>query len=188
MFGMKNNKQLPLLILALLLSTIPAFGQSAYIVDKDTFGSFNKEYMERLDNVLRTDDEVAFKMLIVEGKIFPVKKGTKVFFEDSAVWSGCMKVRPQGGTEGFWVFLSDLTEIKSRTNKAQKEKANEEDSIVHEIKGIIFDKTHPVAIIGDMTVSPGDIVNGAKILKILPDSMIIEQAGKTRTLKIGDYL
>jgi hypothetical protein len=188
---MKNKKKLSLIILILLLlsfQTMPAFSESTHVVNKNTYGAFSKENMEKMSNIILAKDELAFKRLIAEGGVFPVKKGTRVSLEDTAFWSGCVKARPEGQTKSIWLFGEDLTKTESAADESQKANYTDKESNAPKIEGIIFDKTNPVVIIRGRSCFSGDTIGGTKILKILPSSVIIEQKGESKTLKIGDYL
>jgi hypothetical protein len=51
------------------------------------------------------------------------------------------------------------------------------------VEGIFWDKTRPLALIGDKIVEVGSNVGGAKVVAINPDGVIIDEAGKNRTLR-----
>ena len=53
-----------------------------------------------------------------------------------------------------------------------------------EIKGILYSKENPSAIIGTEIVYEGDTVSGAKVVKINENSVEFEMNGKTWTQKV----
>jgi hypothetical protein len=54
------------------------------------------------------------------------------------------------------------------------------------VQGIFYDPVHPSAIIDGKTVSPGSVMNGMRVIKILRDSVTLIGNGKTNTLIVGE--
>ena len=61
-------------------------------------------------------------------------------------------------------------------------------SSIYRIEGILFDKIKPIVIIHGQSYFVGNSVIGFKITDVSPDSIIVEQEGKSKILKIGDSL
>lgn len=55
---------------------------------------------------------------------------------------------------------------------------------VTQLKGILWDSRNPVAIIGENVVKEGDTFDGKKVIKINPDSVILEEQGEQVTLEL----
>ncbi|MGA2172779.1 MAG: hypothetical protein ABSG82_07200 [Sedimentisphaerales bacterium] len=53
------------------------------------------------------------------------------------------------------------------------------------VKGIVYSEDNPRAIVGDRIVSTGDVVDGATVVKINPDSVEFTVGDKTWTQKIA---
>jgi MSHA biogenesis protein MshK len=52
------------------------------------------------------------------------------------------------------------------------------------VKGIVYSEDNPCAVVGDRIVSVGDDVDGAKVVKITPDSVEFAIGDKTWTQKV----
>ena len=186
------KKQIILLIAIVSLSFecfLPqGFAQSGRIINKDTYGAYDKEEMNKLSNMLSTKDEEAFWKLIISGQIVPIKKGTRVFLEDTAIWEGLIKVRPQGQTRSIWIFSEHSTAEEDYNNSAQNEPNKKKDSINsgYKIEGIVYDKVKPAVIIGGKIHFVNDSVGGMKIIAINQDNIEVQQEEGAKTLKIGD--
>lgn len=53
------------------------------------------------------------------------------------------------------------------------------------LAGILWDETRPLAIINDVVVGVGDVIEGYFILNISPDTILLEKDGKEYTLRVG---
>jgi type II secretory pathway component PulC len=53
-----------------------------------------------------------------------------------------------------------------------------------DLKGIVWDKQKPFAIIGDTVAMEGDSVDGKKVIKINKDSVVLEEEGRQVTLRL----
>lgn len=157
------------------------------IVKKDCYGAFNREDMDKMTSVIMAKDETAFKGLIIEGKIFLVKKGTKVFIEDTAFWSGCAKVRPEGQTRSIWLFFEDLAKPESVINEIQKDTITKELNH-YKIEGIFYDKVKPAVMVGGKIRFVNDSVCGGKITNISPDEVTINFENIEKEYKVGDLI
>ncbi len=106
------RKSIILLIIAIFLLSIyfltKGFAESAYIVKKDTYGAYTKEGIKKLLNVILAKDAEALPKLIIEGQIFSVKEGTKVFIEEQLYWEGIVRVRLAGQAMSIWLLAIDL--------------------------------------------------------------------------------
>jgi hypothetical protein len=165
--------------------------QSARIVNKDTYGAYTIEGMKKFISVIIDKDAEALSVLVFSGQIFSVKKGTRVFIEDTSFWDGLIKVRPQGQTRSIWIIMEDSdvekdcnseTSFQSEPKKATDSTSNSS----YKIEGIFYDKAKPVVLVGGATHFIGDSIAGAKIVGISQGSIIVEQEGKCKYLKIGD--
>ena len=165
--------------------------QSARIVNKDTYGAYTTEGMKKMISVIFDKDAEALAVLVFSGQIFSVKKGTRVFIEDTSFWDGLIKVRPQGQTRSIWIIMEDSyaekdynteTSSQSENKKITDSKSNQS----YKIEGIFYDKTKPVVLVGGSTHFIGDSIAGAKIVGISQGLIIVEQEGKCKYLKIGD--
>ena len=56
------------------------------------------------------------------------------------------------------------------------------------LNGILWDATHPLAIVGDETVAIGDQVDGWKVLEIRENGMVIEREGRREFISPGGAL
>ena len=56
------------------------------------------------------------------------------------------------------------------------------------LNGILWDATHPLAIVGDETVAVGDRVAGWKVVEIREDGMAIERDGRREFVSPGNTL
>ena len=54
--------------------------------------------------------------------------------------------------------------------------------------GILWDTTHPLAIVGDQTVGIGDAVAGWQVTQIQPDGITIERGARRELLTPGQPL
>ena len=190
------KKSIVLLITAISILFIcfltKSFAQSARVVNKDTYGAYTKEGITKLINIIMAKDAEALPMLVISGQIFSVKKGTKVFTEESLILDGIVRVRPQGQAISIWLLQEDLDfEDYNNENSSQSEPNKIKDfknNSTYRIEGIFYDKIKSTVIIKGHTHFIGDSVAGVKIIGISPDSIIVEQEGKSKILKIGDYL
>ena len=80
--------------------------------------------------------------------------------------------------------------VAARTDSAGKESkaetnATPEPVVVQfptlNVKGVVYSKTRPSAFVNNRTYFIGDEVEGAKIVSILEDSIIVEKAGSQKT-------
>jgi len=54
-----------------------------------------------------------------------------------------------------------------------------------QLHSILISETRRIAIINGQRVSENDNIRGVKVLRILPDEVIIQQNGKSKSLKLG---
>jgi type II secretory pathway component PulC len=52
------------------------------------------------------------------------------------------------------------------------------------VKGIVYSEDNPCAVVGDRIVSKGDVVDGATVVKINPDSVEFSAGDKNWTQKV----
>jgi hypothetical protein len=99
-------------IVVIGLSVSAAFSQSAKPSQRDALGCTDKELQSRIATIANSGDQEAFKKLagaaVLAGKCRIVSKGTMLFIEDTAVWSGLFCYRPTGDVSCLWMS-SDLT-------------------------------------------------------------------------------
>lgn len=176
---------LPLAFLAHAFAEIAKIGEYS-VVNKDTYGAFSKENIKKMTSLILSKDQAALNLLISEGMVFPVKKGTRVFLEDASVWQGLAKVRPEGRIDSIWVYYHDLSPENIPAESNNQETATDNKSGTYKIEGIAFNKDKPTVIINGQNYFLQDSVSGVKIIGISPDSIIIEQDGKFKVLEIGD--
>ena len=55
-----------------------------------------------------------------------------------------------------------------------------------ELKGIIWDESHPYALIGERVVVVGDSIDNKKVIKINKDSVVLDSAGVNEVLRIEE--
>lgn len=58
--------------------------------------------MSKLRSLLSAGDKVAAQKLIMTGMIKTIPKGTMVEIEDTAIFSGLIKIRPKGEVQSYW--------------------------------------------------------------------------------------
>ncbi|SFD72403.1 hypothetical protein SAMN05428997_1462 [Bosea sp. CRIB-10] len=99
-------------MIATCLSATTVFAQSAKPSKRDALGCMEKELQDRIAKIANSGDHEAFKKLagaaVIAGKCRVVSKGTMLFVEDTAVWSGLFCYRPVGDVSCLWMS-SDLT-------------------------------------------------------------------------------
>ncbi len=54
--------------------------------------------------------------------------------------------------------------------------------------GILWDATHPLAIVGDQMVAIGDHLGEWRVVEIHPDQIVLERAGRRESVIIGQPL
>lgn len=52
------------------------------------------------------------------------------------------------------------------------------------LRGIIWDKDRPYALIGESVLTIGEMIDGKKVLKITKDSVVLDNNGQNETLKL----
>jgi hypothetical protein len=65
-----------------------------------------------------------------------------------------------------------------------KDKKEEENTDRPAVKGIVYSEDNPCAVVGDRIVSAGDVVQGATVVKINPDSVEFTKGDESWTQKI----
>lgn len=100
------------LIVILLSIALPSLAQSARPSQRDALGCTDRELQERIAKIANSGDHEAFKKLagagVLTGKCRIIEKGTAVYLEDTALWSGLACFRPVGQVSCLWA-TSDLT-------------------------------------------------------------------------------
>ena len=187
----------PIIVLIVTISLLcgcfltKGLAQSARIVNKDTYGAYTAEGMKKFISVILDKDAEALSVLVFSGQIFSVKKGARVFIEDTSFWDGLIKVRPQGQTRSIWIIMEDSdaeNDYNSETSSQSESKkiTDSTSNLSYKIEGIFYDKTKPVVLVDGATHFIGDSIAEAKIVGISQGSIIVEQEGKCKSLKIGD--
>jgi hypothetical protein len=189
---MKNKKGFLVFILVFLLCLFQrgfAYADYAHIVDRDTYGALSKEGIDKMSNAISAKDHIEFNKLLIEGEIFPVKKGTRVFLEDISFSQGYVRVRPEGQTRSIWMFTSDLTpEDKAKNAGSPKKSSIDKESAACRIKGFFYDKGHPTIMIGEEVYSLGDAICGGTIVNISSDRVTIKFQDIEKQYKIGNLI
>lgn len=80
-------------------------------------------------------------------------------------------------------FQKPLSKDKE-TRKPVRPRARELSEPGIEVKGIMWDRQNPAAIINDEVVYEGAIIGGAKIIKIEPDRVIVNYHGRKHILNV----
>jgi hypothetical protein len=68
--------------------------------------------------------------------------------------------------------------------KEKKEKEVVVDKAKYELQGIVWGNTNPVAIISGEVVATGDVVSGAKVLKIQKDNVVLSLGTQKFTIEM----
>ncbi|MDQ7836431.1 MAG: hypothetical protein RDU24_13705 [Humidesulfovibrio sp.] len=73
------------------------------------FGFHNRELLERAMQIASQGDKAAWSKLmakaVVAGAVIQLKPGEEVFLEDTAVFSGMVKIRRKGDISGLWTNM-----------------------------------------------------------------------------------
>ena len=72
--------------------------------------------------------------------------------------------------------------FRARNKKTANKKAPKK---VWKLSGIVFNDFNPLAIINGKSIGVGDIIEGAKVLKIERKKVVIEYAGKSISLRVS---
>ena len=54
-----------------------------------------------------------------------------------------------------------------------------------EVKGIVYSRKHPYALINGKAVGEGERIGGVRVVKIQPDKVTVELNGRTKELIFG---
>lgn len=165
-----------------------SFAQSASIVNRDTYGAYTIEGSDKYFDVILAKDTEALSLLVLSGQIVNVKKGTSVFIEDTSIWRGLTKVRPQGQIRSIWVPMETLVVYNSETNSKSKPKKiiDENTDFSLEVNSIVYDaKGQSYAIVNETVVKVGDKVHGVEILEIGKDFIKFKYKDKIWAKEFG---
>ena len=93
-------------------SSTTANGELAPYIIGDAIGCSDRTHLERLVRFKVEDDEIAFKKLfaslISSGACQILRPGTKVFIEDTAIFSGLISIRLAGDVEPLWTSFEKV--------------------------------------------------------------------------------
>jgi hypothetical protein len=53
------------------------------------------------------------------------------------------------------------------------------------VQGVVFDSTHPWAIVSGRTVHVGDVIKGVRVMAITADSVMFGNQGQSNELFVG---
>lgn len=86
----------------------PSRPPGAMTISKEfVFGCRQREQLSRLASIASSGDRDAFKkglaISFLRAECTPLKKGSLVYIEDTAMFSGVMQVRPHGAIESYWI-------------------------------------------------------------------------------------
>lgn len=77
---------------------------------ENIFGCKSREKFSSLVSMVAVDDMEAFtkslRLAFLRSECRALKPGTVVYIEDTALFSGLMKVRPRGSVDGYWVPMN----------------------------------------------------------------------------------
>jgi hypothetical protein len=77
------------------------------ISTEHVFGCKRREQFSRLASMASVGDTEAFKkaltMAFLRSECTAFKKGSAVYIEDTALFSGLVQVRPHGAVESYWI-------------------------------------------------------------------------------------
>lgn len=94
-----------LTVIILLLAFSPAYGET--IRHADNFGCKSRDYYDRMGDYAASKDMVAFRkglaIGLMSGQCIMFKVGQSVHLDDTAFFSGLVKLRPEGELDGYWV-------------------------------------------------------------------------------------
>jgi hypothetical protein len=78
----------------------------------NALGCQDRPEFERLSSMRSSGDRAAFTQAatpaFVAGRCVVLDKGTEVYLEDVAMWSGVAKVRPRGSAIAYWMYFEHL--------------------------------------------------------------------------------
>jgi hypothetical protein len=93
----------------LMFSTVSYADSANYIKKDGYFGCKSLEYREKLGMLVAQGDRETFAKGLYSGVAAGVcvlfDPGDKVYIVDTKVFSGLVKVRPQGDMDGYWTNL-----------------------------------------------------------------------------------
>lgn len=92
--------------ITIIVTLVTAAQASGARVVSNTFGCVDRGEHARIARILGQGDEKGFKQALYNsmliGRCTVFQKGERVFIEETATFSGLIKVRKQGEAYGFW--------------------------------------------------------------------------------------
>lgn len=96
-------------VAALLLFASTAQAQDRRIQGESRIGCVSRDYYEKLVSFAASGDNEAFKKALVAGVMTEqctmFQAGASVILEDTAMFSGMMKIRVRGETTSYWTSI-----------------------------------------------------------------------------------
>ena len=112
-FG-KSNSSIWYYLTSACLVGFPAISTAettAKIVEQQKVGCTEVDQLNQLASIARSDDNEALskalKSTFLSGKCIFFSKSDQVFLEE-ATWTGLVKLRKKGETQGYWTFTEAI--------------------------------------------------------------------------------
>lgn len=101
-----------LFVAAALVASASSFAQVQQITGGPWLGCKDKDTQGHITKMAVSGDTQAFQKAVVKtllsGDCVQLKAGQQVFLEDTAIFSGLIKIRRQGDTAAFWTNIEAL--------------------------------------------------------------------------------
>jgi hypothetical protein len=97
----------------LAMASSASYAQSQRITGGPWFGCLDKEVHSKISKIGVSGDKEAFKKVLLgalmAGACVQLKSGQSVYLEDTSIFSGLVKLRPQGETSGYWTNIEAVS-------------------------------------------------------------------------------
>lgn len=91
-------------LLALAFATTVS-AQEKWLKGDNYYGCRTKDSLSRFVSMLSEKDFGAAGQMVAAGECRKLSGRVPVFLEDTAIFSGAVKIRPKGSTTGWWTII-----------------------------------------------------------------------------------